>query len=158
MEKGNIKVRKAKLSEYHKISDIRNKTFKKINSKNYTKEQVEVWNKKSTPKRMLEKMNDREFFCLVDKKDNILGSVSLKENMAGNLFIKWNLVGKGFGTKLMEFIEARAKKKGYRKVCLYSTTTALPFYKKRGYKIIKRGKWYIGKVEFPDRKMEKKLK
>ena len=56
-------------------------------------------------------------FCLIDSNE-ILGTISLKENRIIGLFIRSDLIRKGFGKKLLSFIENYAKKKGINKVWL----------------------------------------
>lgn len=95
-------------------------------------------------------------FCLVHNHE-ILGVIDLKGNRIGG-FVKHNLIGMGYGRKLMRFIENKARKRGLKKVWLYSTTYALKLYKKLGYKIIDEGIWINKGVKFPEVRMEKWLK
>jgi GNAT superfamily N-acetyltransferase len=91
-------------------------------------------------------------------EDNILvGTVELKNNKIQGLFIKSSEIGKGFGTKLMDFIENYARSKKVKQVRLYSTKFAVDFYKKRGYHLIPSGYWVIGKEKVKDKVMIKEL-
>ncbi len=65
-------------------------------------------------------------------------TIDLEGNKIGGVFVKHDLIGKGIGTKLMDFMESKAKKKGIKNVKLYPTKFAMGFYKKRGYKIVER--------------------
>jgi len=60
--------------------------------------------------------------------------------------------------KLLTFIENFAKKKGIKKVHLYSTKTTYNFYIKQEYKLIKKNRWRSNKINFTSYKMEKTLK
>ena len=150
-------IRKAKPEDYKKIANLRKKTFEKINSKGHTKTQVETMNRENPPKLILEKMKKRDMFCLIDK-EKILGVIDLEDNKIGGFFIRYNHIKKGLGKKLLDFIENYAKKKGLKKLKLYSTKYAVSFYSKNGYKLIKKGKWRPGSVSFTTYKMEKKIK
>ena len=152
-----MKIRKARPEDYRKIANLRKKTFEKINGKTHTKEQVEEMNRLTPPKAILEKMKQREMFCLVEG-NKILGVVDLEGNKIGGLFVQHNKIRKGNGTILMNFIEDYAKRKGLKKVKLYSTKYAFPFYAQKGYRLVKKGKWKSGKVSFTTYEMEKKLK
>ncbi|MGE0792951.1 MAG: GNAT family N-acetyltransferase [Candidatus Woesearchaeota archaeon] len=63
------------------------------------------------------------------------------------LAVKKKFQKQGIGKKLMEFVESFAKKKGFRKVCLYTDEDmigAQKFYKKCGYKLINKFPNYYG--------------
>jgi predicted N-acetyltransferase YhbS len=154
-----LKVRKAKPGDARRIALLRKRTFEKVNRKNYTKEQIDSINKLNPPSRILEKMKKRTMFCLVDENDKLLGVVGLEGNRIGGLFVKHNYIGKGFGKKLLDFIEDYAKKKGHKKVILYSSVYAEPFYQKQGFKkIYKRKSKASSKLPIPEIKMEKILR
>jgi N-acetylglutamate synthase-like GNAT family acetyltransferase len=141
-------IRRATKKDARKISNLKRKTFEKINSKDYPKKFVKVWTKKQSPKHIFEHINNSKVFCLVEG-DRLLGVVRLYDkNVIGSLYVKWNSSGNGYGRKLMDFIENYAKKEGIKKVVLYSTITASKFYEKLGYK----------KVKGYHNKMEKKLR
>ena len=94
-----------------------------------------------------------EFFGL--KENNILkGYITLKPFFPGHkhceiywLSVRNKFQGQGIGTKLMKFIEKYAKKKGFRKTCLYTNKImkkTRKFYEKRGYKFVNEFPEYYG--------------
>lgn len=132
-----MKIRKATKEDAGKISNLKRKTFERVNSRDYPKKFVKEWIKKQTPKHILEHINNSKVFCFVEG-DKLLGVVRLYDNnVIGSLYVKWNSSGKGYGRKLMDFIETYAKRQGIKKVVLYSTITARKFYEKLGYKKVK---------------------
>lgn len=152
-----LKIRRAHPEDYKKIANLRKKTFETINAKDYTKKHVKLMNKKNPPKRILEKMKERDMFCLIDK-NKILGVIDLEGNKIGGLFVRHSKIKRGYGTLLMNFIENYAKNKGLKKVKLYSTKYAYPFYIKRNYCLVKKGKWKPEGLVFTTYEMEKRLK
>ena len=151
-------IRKAKPVDAKEISDLRRKTFNKINAKDYSKKHVEELNKKNTQKIILGKMKERDMFCITNN-DKILGVIDLEDNKIGGLFIRCDYIGQGLGKRLMNFIEDYAKKKGIKKTILYSTKYAEMFYKKLGYKLIHKKQIDKGNGEsYLEIKMEKTLK
>ncbi|MBU0666341.1 MAG: GNAT family N-acetyltransferase [Nanoarchaeota archaeon] len=92
-----------------------------------------------------------EVFFGYKQNNELVGYVTLKPFFPGHkhcevywLAVKKKCQGKGTGTKLMNFIEDYAKKKGFRKVCLYTgkdMCLTRRFYEKNGYSFIN---------EFPD--------
>jgi putative acetyltransferase len=137
-------IRKAKIKVARTISILRKKTFNKINKKDYPKEFVIFLNKDNNTKSIINKMKKRDMFCYI-KNNKILGVVDLEGNKIGGLFIRHNYIKKGIGRELLIFIENHAKKKGISTVKLYSTKYAFPFYKKFGYRFIKKSYWTIKK-------------
>jgi GNAT superfamily N-acetyltransferase len=151
-----IKIRKAKPIEAKIISLMRRKTFNKLDAKDYSPAHIDFLNKRNTPKAILEKMEKRDMFCLVDD-NKIIGVVDLEDNKIGGLYLRHDKIGKGYGKVLLNFIEDYAKKKGIKKVILYSTKYAYKFYLKHRYKLIKREVWEIDNMKSISRMMEKKL-
>jgi N-acetylglutamate synthase-like GNAT family acetyltransferase len=155
-----MKIRKASKKDSVKISNLIDKSLNEVNSKDYTKKQISILRSKNNPKRVIEKLKERSIFVL-EKNNKIIGTVdiNLKKRIIGGFYINPKFIGKGLGKKLLDFIENYAKKKRIRKLKLYSTKTALGFYKKYGYKIIKKEKWEPQKgVIFPIIIMNKWIK
>jgi len=131
-----MKIRKATKKDARKISLMRRETLKKINSKDYPKKIIDILYKKNSVKDILIKMRERTMFCATEK-DKILGTIDLEGNKIGGLYVNPKYIGKGLGKKLLRYLEDYTKKKGLRKLMLYSTLTAEGFYKKQGYKLKK---------------------
>jgi len=154
-----MKIRKAKPEDARKLSNLIGNTIDKINKKDYSKKQIEILKKSNTPFKVLIKIKNRNIFCMVEK-DKILGKIDLnleKQRISG-LFVNHNHLKKGIGRKLLIFIENYAKKKGIKKLALFSTITAQDFYKKFNYKSKKRTNLIIGGCKFQVIPMEKNLK
>ncbi|MFA5061278.1 MAG: GNAT family N-acetyltransferase [Candidatus Pacearchaeota archaeon] len=151
-----MRIRKAKISDAKKISYLIQTTLKKVNYKDYPKEVLRWLVKKNSPKSVEESIMKRDFFCLIEK-NRILGVVSLEGNKMGKLFIRHNYIGRGFGKKLMNFIEDYARKKGIKTIKLFPTKTALGMYKKYGYKSNKYNIWKVEGYEIKVPIMKKRL-
>ena len=65
-----------------------------------------------------------------------------------------NLQGKGIGASIMSFAETLARDKGYNKLIMHASDTAIGFYEKFGYKVV--GDQFI-EVKVAHHVMEKKL-
>lgn len=152
-----MKIKIATKKDARKISILRRKTIRELNKNDYPEIFIQFLINENSTKGIINKMNDREMFC-VWEGDNLLGTIDLTGNKIGGLFIKSSDIGKGIGTQLMDFIENYARSKKIKQVRLYSTRSALNFYKKRGYKIIPSGYWVIGKSRVKNKVMVKKLK
>lgn len=154
-----MRIRKARQEDAREITQLVRDTIKKVNAKDYTKEQINAWaptNKTDAYRKMIKE--GRKIWVAVDK-DEIIGMATLKprENQVGGFYIKHDKIGRGIGKKLNERIEKEAKKEGITEITLYSTTTAIPFYQKRGYKKIRRSYVEMNNVKVPVVIMKKKL-
>ena len=93
-----------------------------------------------------------EIFFGYKQNNELMGYVTLKPFFPGYkhcevywLAVKKKCQGQGIGSKLMRFIEKYAKKKGFRKVCLYTGQNmklTRKFYEKLGYKLINEFRGY----------------
>lgn len=150
-------IRKARKSDVRKISLMRRKTIRAINSKIYPKKIIEILIEKNSTKNILQKMKERMIFCAFEN-DILLGTIDFEGNKIGGLYVNPKYLKKGIGKKLLDYLETYSKKKGVKRLMLYSTLTAEKFYIKQGYKLKKNeiGWENICPVRVPV--MEKKLR
>lgn len=71
------------------------------------------------------------YVCLAGRK--IIGTGTLRDDEAMAVFIEPEYQRKGIGVKLMNILEDEAVKKGYAKVWLVASLSAVDFYKKLEY-------------------------
>jgi len=153
-----MKIRRAKLSDTKEINNLIKKTLKKVNIKDYSKKQIEVLIEKNTLQDTSNRIKEGKVFCAVENT-KIIGIAGVYGNRLGGFYVSPNKINKGIGKQLLEVAENYMVKNKRRKAKLSSTITALEFYKKHGYKVIKREKWEPEKgIVFPVVEMEKKLK
>jgi N-acetylglutamate synthase-like GNAT family acetyltransferase len=137
-----IKIRRAKPEDVKRISTLRIQTLEKINKKDYPKAAIELLKQEYAPESLLKKLKTRKVFVLTNQ-NKILGCVdiNLHTGRVSGLYIDYRHLGKGYGLKLMQFIEKFAQAKALKKITLNPTKTAYKFYKKLGYKVVKRDFW-----------------
>lgn len=91
-------------------------------------------------------------FYVAEEKRNIIGTIALKKvdndwAKLKRMYVKKEFQNKGIGGKLLEKVITLAKKKGFKKIILTTypeMKKAVPFYKKRGFKVVKKpsGKFF----------------
>ena len=153
-------IRKVRLDDVKTVVKLTRDTIRNVNSKDYTKQQIDVWTSKNTARRLVSKIKDKSILrvvAVIDKK--IVGVVCLKlnDNEIAGLYIKHTMHGRGIGSKLMDYIESYAKRGGLKYLKLYSTITAEKFYIHLGYKRIRRMTNLFGKIKIPCILLKKKL-
>ncbi|HLD41948.1 MAG TPA: hypothetical protein VJB06_02845 [archaeon] len=65
-----MKIRKANPEDAEAISRLHRWTIRKINSKDYSKRQIYVWSKRSTPERLRKIMDNSKIFFYVAEDSN----------------------------------------------------------------------------------------
>ena len=134
-------VRKARLKDAPIISKVMRDTIKIVNSKDYSADKLNIWlntNRITKIKERTKDTNKINFVAVIHNKVVGVASLYFKEKELGSLYVKHDTHEKGIGTKLLQYVEEYAKKKGLKELKLGSTITALDFYKNRGYKTTKK--------------------
>lgn len=154
-----MRIRKARPEDAKEIVKLVRDTVRKVNIKDYSKEQIEAWaktNRADKYRKMLEE--GRKVYVAIDKGEMVgMATFKPEKEQIGGFYIKHDKIGRGIGKKLNERIEKEAKKEGITEITLYSTTTAISFYQKRGYKKIRRSYVEMNNVKVPVVIMKKKL-
>ncbi len=131
--------KRARLKDAEELSNIRKGVFGNIRGEEYNKKLVAVLTQDYSTENIKKKIKKYPTFCLIRGRE-IIGSVSLDKSEIKGVFVKFSHVRQGIGTKLMNFIEGYAKKRGLKKVHLWSAEKAKGFYEKLGYKLIRKVK------------------
>ena len=132
-----IKVRKAQLSDLSQIRQLFFDTITNVNVADYTPEQIKVWSSGvDNIERWETKFKEQLFFVATNGKA-LLGFTSLlRNNYIDHLYVSHLYLGKGIASQLVDFIEELAKEKEAKELKSDVSITALPFFEKRGYKIV----------------------
>ena len=151
-------IRRANKGDALKISLLKKQTFKKINFKDYPKKNIDFLCSINSVPKVLEKLRCEEVFLAVNEDDELLGTISLNHDKIEGLFIRFDLTDHDIGSSLLFFVEDYAKSRGLKKIHLFSTKRAVPFYEKEGYRLINEFVWKPKKgLLFKIFKMEKRL-
>ncbi|MBW3012469.1 GNAT family N-acetyltransferase [Candidatus Woesearchaeota archaeon] len=148
-----MKIRKFRKQDAYKVSHLLRITQKQLK---YPKKVIDTLRRNNTPSQMIKRSKEREYWVL-EHKGKILGMIGIVKNEAKTLFIVPKCQNKGYGSLLLNHIENIARKRKYRKIVGNATPSAEKFYKKHGWKRIKRIMTKIDDVSFPVIYMEKKL-
>jgi|WetSurMetagenome_2_1015567.scaffolds.fasta_scaffold71583_2 aminoglycoside 6'-N-acetyltransferase I len=134
-----MRIRKATKKDFSRIAELMDREYSKP-------PYDEPWKKKNAIKTLKYFERVGEIFVLVDKK--ILGFIISRDeyyNEGGSavieeLIVDSNFQGRGFGRKLVEYVENRCRKKKIKRILLMTSNRApaFHFYKKMGYVPSKR--------------------
>lgn len=152
-----MKIRFAQDKDYAAIARLHRQTIRHVNSKDYPEDIIKVWSGRSKAARFRSNANICKRWVAVDK-DKITGFCDHKlDGEFGALYVHKDFIGRGVGSKLYDTAENSMKKLGLNKITLEATLTAKDFYKKLGFKIIKKSFHKIKDKKLPVFLMSKKI-
>ncbi len=133
-----MKIRLAKDKDCAAIARLHRQTIRNVNSKDYTKEQIRAWSARTNANRFRNSADKCKMWVAIED-DKVAGFCNhgLDGEFWG-LYVHKDYIGKGIGSRLMQTAEDSLKKLGFKKVSLKASITAKEFYKKQGYKVIKK--------------------
>ncbi|MGN0142285.1 MAG: GNAT family N-acetyltransferase [Roseburia sp.] len=128
-------IRKYKSSDCEQLADLFYQTVHKINAKDYTKEQLDVWatgnvNLKNWDKSFL------EHYTIVAIEDEIIvgfGDID-KTGYLDRLYVHKDYQKQGIASIICNELEQAVNT---NKITTHASITAKPFFKQRGYKVIR---------------------
>ena len=130
-----------------------------VNSKDYTKEEVEDWTSCGDSvahwKNLLAK---NDYVGAIDRQGKIIGFSSMNaEGYLHSMFVHKDQQGKGVATLLLSEVEKIARKYDVHKINVEASITARPFFEKHGYKVVKEQKAKANRLWLTNYVMEKAL-
>jgi len=151
-----ITIQKATLKDVKNISILIQENTES-NPNNYTKEQQIAWQQYNTPTRIKQQFKERTIYCAF-KEDKLVGTIGLQVNKIVGFYIHHAQRGKGIGKLLFNFIEKTAIQNGFYQLSLTSTPSAVKFYKKNGFNLLKKITVTIDSVSYEEFTMYKTIK
>ena len=141
-----MRIEPLNINEVEKVSEICQKCINEINTKNLTRNQVEILLNEFSVDGVI--LNSKKFRVYVAKneKNEIIGTGTLANNKIKGVFVDVEYFGLGVGKAIMAVLENSAKELGYEKTRLTSSKYARNFYLKLGYKKIKTIDSIVGEM------------
>ena len=105
----------------------------------YTAEEVAVWASGAHDIGRWEKKVEEQEFYVAFIDDVLVGFTSLlQQDYIDHMYVSHKYQGKGIASKLVQFIENKAKSYGVTLLKSDVSITARPFFEHKGYKVVKR--------------------
>ena len=153
-----MEIRDYQTADTQQIMDLFYETVHEINSQDYSQEQVDAW----APKEMnYEKWRARlssRITQVAEEDGMIAGFAELEPN--GHIacfYCHRGFIGHGIGALLFKAVEARARKLGALKLFAEVSITALPFFEKKGFQVIKEQEVVLRGISMKNYVMEKSI-
>jgi len=132
-----MSIRKFKDRDAAAVSELIIENLKTVNIRDYSKELIDILSSYKTPKQVIESAGKSEAFVAV-KRGSIVGVAMLRGNKIVNMFVQTQAQGRGIGRSLIKRIEKQAKKMRISELLVDATITAVGFYTRCGYQVVKK--------------------
>ncbi len=133
-----IVIRSYKKSDVCALWDIRFKTIREVNIKDYSREQVGAWAPNSFDIEDWSKKLSKLSPFIAEIDGNIVGYADLQvDGLIDHFFCHYQYQGQGVGRALMEHILKVGMSKGIYHYYSAVSMTAKPFYEKFGFSVTK---------------------
>jgi GNAT superfamily N-acetyltransferase len=127
-------IRKFKYKDSVAVCNVVNKTFVKFVASEFTENGRNMFINEQTPEKQIERAKKRDVY-IASINNQIVGMVEATfPDHLNRIFVSDKQHGKGIGKKLMDKVETTYKRRGSKKIKVYSSSYAVKFYEKIGYK------------------------
>jgi putative acetyltransferase len=136
-----MRVRHYRKSDIPQIAKLYYDTIHKINSKDYSPEQIQAWAPRVYPTRFWAARFHRYSVYVVESVNQIIGFAEFEHTGHIDCFYvhhAWQ--GKGVGSRLLRGIEQQARRGRLKKLFADVSLTAMPFFKHHGFVVQRRQK------------------
>jgi len=151
-----MQIRKFKKTDAPKVSQLIRKCITELFPHYYPKKVIDVLYKKNTPKSVIKRSNERDYYVM-EEKNHILGIMGIQKNNIRTSYVNPAYHKKGIGRKLLNHLENIVLEKNYSKLTTHSSLSAKTFYQKCGFKIIRKVSSEHEGIMLDEYLMEKKL-
>ena len=135
----HIVLRNAQLSDLPQIRQLFFETITNVNVKDYSPNEIKVWSSGADNIERWEQKFKTNLFVVAELNDEIVGFTSLKNfNYIDHLFVSYLHQGKRIASQLIDCVEDFAIDNKVDEIQSDVSITALPFFEKRGYVVLKR--------------------
>jgi GNAT superfamily N-acetyltransferase len=130
-----MKIRPATIDDADALCDLHIRSIRVLCAADYTPEQIEAWCRPKAPEKYRKAMTEggETMFVAVGEGGSLAGFASFKGDELYAVYVAPDSVRRGVGSRLLETVEAAARRAGSTHLRFRSTLTAVPFYVSRGY-------------------------
>lgn len=153
----NLGIRRLAAQDIPEMRKLFRATVLTVNSKDYTKEEVEDWAScGDSVEHWKELLAKNDYIGALDGQGGIAGFSSMNaEGYLHSMFVHKDWQGKGVATLLLSEVEKIARRYGVHKISVEVSVTARPFFEKHGYKVVKEQKAKANRLYLTNYVMEK---
>jgi len=133
-----MKIRKIKKSDIKNVSKLITEVVQNNFSGVYSDKVIKYFCEQNSVENIIKKLNNNTNYFVVENKGRIIGVAGIKKDEIVSFHISVKHQGCGIGKRLMTFIKNFAKQNYIKKLKVHSSIPAVNFYKKCGFKFVKK--------------------
>ena len=128
-----MELREYRTSDCERMAELFYETVHRVNAKDYTKEQLDAWASGSVDLTAWHQSFSEHNTFVVVKEDLIVGFGDIDQTgYLDRLYVHKDFQRQGIGAALCDKLEF-----GFDVITTHASITAMPFFLKRGYKMVK---------------------
>lgn len=136
MNRSDITIREYLPSDCRELAALFYNTVHSVNARDYTEEQLNVWATGSVDAEEWNQSFLDNYTLVAVKKDSIVGFGDIEtDGYLNRLYVHREHQGEGIATLICDRLEQKVKG---TKIVTHASITAVPFFEKRGYGVVKR--------------------
>lgn len=157
--KTSMKLRKATTKDIPAILELFKLTITKVNSQDYTPEQIEVWTQSVKNTERWQQRIEMQFFLLVETDDQLVGIGSITATgYLDMMYVHPDFQRMGIAQTLLEALTSYAESQEAVAITSDVSITARPFFEKNGFTVLQKQENERQGQILVNYKMEKRLK
>ncbi len=134
-----IRIRRARRTDIPRISRLYYETVRLVNARDYSAEQIRAWAPRIYPDAFWQRRFRRYAVFVAEVEQTVVGFAELSSRGDVDCFYVHHAhQHKGIGSALMSRIEREALSRGNRRLYADVSTTAEPFFRRMGFRVIRR--------------------
>lgn len=124
----------------------------------YSEKQRTAWKKSVTNEERWKQRIQKDYFITIRDRNNLLGFGSLQENYIDLLYVHPLYVRNGIASRIFKILKDHVLLNEYKTIKTNASFAALPFFKAKGFSVIKEQHVHINGEELTNFEMIIKLK
>jgi putative acetyltransferase len=154
----NSEIRNYDLRDAPEIVRLFFETVRSVNRADYSEEQLRAWAPSvPDPDEWHSRMADRRTL-VAEQAGEVVGFAELEDDgHLAMLYVRGDAVGQGVGRRLYEAVEREARAQSLGRIFTEASITARPFFKRRGFRVVREQRVSRRGVSLTNFAMEKDL-
>ncbi len=152
----NFSIEKATQENLEEILNLFEKSIQNICTKDYTDAQILAWTSSIENKNRWKTKIENQYFIVIKAQNTIVGFGSLEKDYIDLLYVHHQFLRKGIASLIYQSLKVESEKLGYTSLLTFASITAVPFFKSKGFRIIKENKVFKKEIEITNFEMTQK--
>ena len=152
----NFSIEKATQENLEEILDLFENSIKKCCAKDYDESQILAWVSSIEDKNRWKTKIEQQYFIVIKTQNTIVGFGSLEKNYIDLLYVHRLFLIKGIASLIYQSLKVKSENSGFRSLLTHASKTAVPFFKSKGFRIIKENKVFKKEIEITNFEMTQK--